>query len=84
MSRLRNFFFQLFMRNPEARKEAHPDFVKVQFPQSSFTKKGPGVTAQIRTALKAFTQEQRAIAYRKGWDRGLLRKTRTGKYRLRR
>lgn len=47
--------------------------------RASFRKKGPGITAQLREALFGMSQEFRAIAQRKGWDRGILKKSKSGK-----
>jgi hypothetical protein len=59
-----------------------PMIVKAQIPRSMFTKSGPGRTAQLCEALRRFSQPQREIAMAKGWDKGLLRRTRQGKLRL--
>lgn len=62
-------------RVPALSKDAHPNFVKAQLPPSAFTKSGPGITRQLRTALRRLTQEQREVAHRKGWDKNLLRRS---------
>lgn len=50
---------------------ADPRLVKRLIPPSSFTKKGPGVTANLRRALLEMQPWQRSVAHRMGWDRGL-------------
>lgn len=61
---------------PGLKKSPNPNIVKVLImrdARSSFTRKGPGVTAQLRSALKDLTPAQRMVAKAKGWDRGLLK-----------
>lgn len=50
----------------------HPDVVRRLLPRSAFRKSGPGVLANIRTALLRMTIQQRLVARRKGWDRGMV------------
>lgn len=78
---MRRLFKRLFSLDPSARRDPHPNFVKAQIPRSAFTRRGPGVVAELRRVLAGFTQEQRAVCRSRGWDRGLLRKTSGGKWR---
>lgn len=54
-------------------KIATPEIVKALLPRSAFTKSGPGVRDKIRSALATMTPNQRKLARRRGWDRGLVR-----------
>ena len=45
---------------------------------STFRKKGPGRTSNLKDALFEMSQEMREIALAKGWDRGLLVRTNGG------
>lgn len=78
---VRNFIRDLFARDPSAKKEVHPDFVKALLPMSGFTKRGPGVVAHVLEVLRGMTQEQRQVCRDHGWDRGLLLKSSDGKLR---
>lgn len=41
-------------------------------PRSSMTKKGPGITAAVRRALRSMTPEDRLYCRAKSWDRGMV------------
>lgn len=45
----------------------HPAYVKRLLPSSCFTKRGPGVSANVRAALKRMTPAQRAVCRARGW-----------------
>lgn len=55
--------------NTELRTRRDQLIVKALIPPSSFTKRGPGVRAQLRSALLKMTPEQRELAFDRGWAR---------------
>lgn len=56
-------------QDSELSRRADPIIVKAMIPRSAFTKKGPGVRAQLREAVGKMTPDQRAVARRMGWIR---------------
>ncbi len=59
--------FDLDIMHPAHPWTLNPDALKARLPQSCFTKKGPGVTANLRDALIKMTPEQRAVCRNRGW-----------------
>lgn len=49
-----------------------PAIVKQLLRKSAFTKRGPGVLANLRNDLARLTPAQRIVARRMGWDRGMV------------
>lgn len=48
-------------------KSADHRIVKSMLPRSCFTKRGPGVTTQVRDAWRKMTPDQRATCVDRGW-----------------